>query len=147
MILAQLADNFNMKKFILLQCFVFFSFFPLSSQKSQSQNFVEILEKSQNYENQKYKSSITEIPVGNNSLFVRVYYFNSQKEGSEIADEIYGFKKIPPLEEIEFTKLKMISPGDKFSAFSYGMFRNNNEFWILHNEGDGWVWGKGFNVN
>lgn len=133
-----------MKKFILLQFFVFFSFFPLSSQKSQNQNFAEILGNSQESQNQKYNSSITEIPAGNNTLFVRVYYFNSMEEESEIARKIFGFKKIPPLENLEFTKLRMMSPGDKLSAFNYGMFKSNNEFWILENKADGWLWGKGF---
>lgn len=133
-----------MKKFFLLSFFVFFTFFPLFSQKAQNKNFAEILENSQESQNQKYNSSITEIPAGNNSLFVRVYYFNSVEEGSEIAREIYGIKNFPQFEKIPFTKLKMMNPGDKLSAFNYGMFKSNNEFWILENKADGWLWGKGF---
>lgn len=139
-----------MKKFFLLSFFILNSFFPIFSQKSQNQNYAEILEnsqKSQNHENQKYNSSITEIKAGNNSLFVRVYYFNSMEEGSEIAQEIYGIKNFSQFEKVPFTKLKMMNPGDELSAFSYGMFKNNNEFWLFENKGDGWLWGKGFFIN
>lgn len=135
-----------MKKFFVISFFIF-ALFPLFSQKSQNQNFSEVLEKSQKSQNQKYNSSITEIPAGNNSLFVRVYYFNSMEEGSEIAQEIYGIKNFSQFEKVPFTKLKMMNPGDKLSAFNYGMFKNNNEFWIFENKGDGWLWGKGFNLN
>lgn len=135
-----------MKKYFFVSVFVLI--FSLGfSQNQKKSDFAESLESSQESQNQKYNSSITEIKAGNNSLFTRVYYFNSMEEGREIASEIFGIKNFEQFEKVPFTKLKMMAPGDKLSAFSYGMFKSSNEFWIFENKGDGWLWGKGFFIN
>lgn len=158
--------------FSLFLFFVFFNLIPLAAQNVQSLpgqknlDFAEILEKGQkseskdeNSENggkdssgenkdenkgEKYNSALVEIPAGANSLFTRVYFFNTAEEGGKIASEIFQIEDFERFSGVEFKKLRMIVPGDKISAFNYGMFKSFREFWILKNEGDGWLYGKGF---
>lgn len=121
----------------------------LQVQKSQRKHdYAEILNKTQSgqNENSKYKSSITEVPIGTTSLFTRVYYFNTMEEGAEIAKEIYGIDGFNQFEKAPFKKLRYMTVGDPLSKYEYGMFKSNNEFWILKNNADGWLWGKGFFV-
>jgi len=66
------------------------------------------------------------------------------EDGAQIAEEKFGIGNFSRFEKIAFTKLRRIVPGDKISAYEFGMFKSENEFWILKNAGDGWLWGKGF---
>ena len=100
--------------------------------------------KSDDLKSKKKASAIAEIPAGKNTLFTCVYYFDSLEEGEKIAEEKFGIKNFSRFEKIPFTKLRRIVPGDKISAYEFGMFKSENEFWILRNLGDGWLWGKGF---
>lgn len=123
----------------LLAFFLFFLNFSCFPQDSESNNSKSIDSKSK-----KINSSIVEIPAGENSLFTCVYYFDSMEDGAKIAEEKFGIKNFSRFEKISFTKLRRIAPGDKISAYEFGMFKSENEFWILKNAGDGWLWGKGF---
>jgi len=100
--------------------------------------------KSLDLKSRNINSSIVEIPAGKNSLFTCVYYFDSMEDGAKIAEEKFGIENFSRFEKIAFTKLRRIVPGDKISAYEFGMFKSENEFWILKNAGDGWLWGKGF---
>lgn len=130
-----------------LFAFLFFQIFP----QSANSELVEILNKSQGqyYKNQdeKYNSSFAEIPAGSTTLFTKVYYFNTAEEGAEIAEGIYGIKSFARFDGIPFKKLRRIIPGDKISKYEFGMFKSCGEFWILKNEGDGWLYGKGFYID
>lgn len=131
--------------------FLFVSLFFQIVPQSKDSIFADILNKSQsqNHKNQdkKYNSSVTEIQVGNNTLFTQVYYFDTEEEGAEIAEEIYKIKDFSRFEKIPFKKLRRIVPGDKISKYEFGMFKSYSEFWILKNKGDGWLYGKGFFVD
>lgn len=146
-----------MRAFLLAFFFFFlnFSCFPQDSESddfksdnlsfaSKSDNSKSDNSKSIDLKSKKINSSIAEIPAGENSLFTCVYYFDSMEDGAKIADEKFGIKNFSRFEKISFTKLRRISPGDKISAYEFGMFKSENEFWILKNAGDGWLWGKGF---
>ena len=142
----------------LLAFFFFFLNFSCFSQNSESDdlsfasksdNSKSIDSKSDNsksidLKSKKINSSIAEISAGENSLFTCVYYFDSMEDGAKIAEEKFGIKNFSRFEKISFTKLRRIAPGDKISAYEFGMFKSENEFWILKNMGDGWLWGKGF---
>lgn len=137
------------KSFIsfFLLVFLFFQVFP----QGKDSSLAEILDKSQgqNHKNQdeKYNSSFAEIPAGNNTLFTRVYYFNTAEEGAEIAEKIYKIKNFARFEDVPFKKLRLIIPGDKISKYEFAMFKSYDEFWILKNKGDGWLYGKGFYID
>lgn len=132
----------------LLAFFFFFLNFSCFSQNSEScdskSGDLSFASKSDDLKSKKINSSIAEIPAGENSLFTCVYYFDSMEDGAKIAEEKFGIKNFSRFEKISFTKLRRIAPGDKISAYEFGMFKSENEFWILKNMGDGWLWGKGF---
>ena len=146
-----------MRAFLLAFLFFFlnFSCFPQKSESADSK--FDVLKssdlpfasksddsKSIDLKSKRINSSIVEIPAGENSLFTSVYYFDSMEDGAKVAEEKFGIKNFSRFEKISFTKLRRIAPGDKISAYEFGMFKSANEFWILKNAGDGWLWGKGF---
>lgn len=96
----------------------------------------------------KAKSVLTEIPVGNNSLWIRVYVFNSLDDGKKISEEVYGIKNFDLIaKEENFSRLQRMIPGDVIQGYEYGMFKTESEFWLFKNRGDGYLYGIGCYLN
>ena len=134
----------TVKMICYMRVFLIAFFFSFLGFSCFSQNLKSGDLKSGDLKSKKTASAIAEIPAGKNTLFTCVYYFDSLEEGEKIAEEKFGIKNFSRFEKIPFTKLRRIVPGDKISAYEFGMFKSENEFWILRNLGDGWLWGKGF---
>lgn len=92
-----------------------------------------------------YKTVLVEIPNGSSVLVVKAYVFNELSTGKEITENIFGFRNFEKMVRPEyFKKLDRMQPDSRLHGYNYAIIRTDNEFWILKNYEDAYIYGSGF---
>ncbi len=95
-----------------------------------------------------HKTIILGINDGSLEFYVQCYVFNELSEGKEITENVFGFKDFEKMVRPEnFKLLQRMSPDCRLHGYGYGIFRAGNEFWILKNYEDAYIYGSGFYLN
>ncbi len=95
-----------------------------------------------------YKNVLLKINDGPLELYVTCYVFNELSEGKKITENVFGFKDFEKMVRPEnFKLLQRMSPDCRLHGYDYGIFLSGNEFWILKNYEDAYIYGSGFYLN